>query len=377
MQTQNSFHPDYLGEVARRLKLRPYPHVRQFVIQHLFADTVRLLKLLHSYVPIDVVIGISYSGNQASIDELRSLGIEVITPSYKELESIVLKTLKRRIEKAKNEDHKLILHEVGGYGIKALHTPNNICDGVFIGALEITKQGVWVAEALPNLSIPQFNVAQTRLKEIEGKLVGEAVVAALDTIMREVGYAFVGRPALVCGYGWVGKGVAQSLKNKGMSVAVRDTDVVSLVEAAVDGFLPNRGNVLELPPAIVVGASGHCSIDSRLMDQLPHRCVLASGASKNHEIELPYLESNCSTSTQIHPHIIEYKLRDQRTLYLVNNGFPVNFTSASVPDEIVEFLFAECMMLVPLLLENTWEPGTYTLPAEQEALPAEVWLDMR
>lgn len=377
MNNSHGFHPDYLGEVARRLNLSPYPNTRQFVVQHLFPDTVRLLKTLHQYVPIDVVVGISYSGNNESIAELRALGIDVHTPVYDDLESVVTRLLKSAIGTAKAQGHKLIIHEVGGFAIKALHEPTYLGEDVVIGALEITKQGVWVAERLSQLRIPQFNVAQTRLKEIEGKLVGEAVVAALDGIMRELGYAFVGRPALVCGYGWVGKGVARSLKHKGMGVSVKDTDVVSLVEASVDGFLIEREEKLGQSPAVIIGASGFCSINSHVLDQLPDRCILVSGASKNHEIDLAYLRSKSRSVVPIHPHVNEHRLDDNRRLYLINEGFPVNFTGASVPDEIVEFLFAECIMLIPLMLDKTWEAGIYTLPPEQEDLPANVWLDLR
>lgn len=377
MNNSPGFHPNYLGEVARRLNLSPYPNTRQFVVQHLFPDTVRLLKTLHQYVPIDMVVGISYSGNEESVAQLRALGIDVHTPTYEDLESVITRSLKSAIGRAKEQGQKLIIHEVGGFAIKALHEPSYIGEDVVIGALEITKQGVWVAQRLSKLRIPQFNVAQTRLKQIEGKLVGEAVVSALDGIMRELGYAFVGRPALVCGYGWVGKGVARSLQHKGMGVSVKDTDVVSLVEACVDGFLVERADTLGQSPAVVIGATGFCSIDSNVLDQLPDRCILVSGASKDHEIDLAYLRSNSKSTLAVHPHVTEHTLDDNRRMYLVNKGFPVNFTGASVPDEIVEFLFAECIMLVPLMLDSHWEPGIYTLPPEQEDMPATVWLDLR
>lgn len=377
MNAPSEFHPDFLGEICRRLDLKPYPDCRQFVVQHLFPDTVRLLERLHGYVPIDTVIGISYSGTQESIDRLRSLGIRVLTPSYDLLERTVIGELTATIDRCREAGHRLVIHEVGGFAVRALHEPLYMGGDVVVGALEITKQGVWVAEQLDRLEIPQLNVAQTRLKEIEGKLVGEAVVAALDGILRDLGYAVVGRDALVCGYGWVGKGVAQSLRQRGMSVAVREPNTVSLVEATVDGYSPCRGENLARRPAIVVGASGRCSIDDRLLDLLPDRSFLVSGASKNHEIDLGHLSRETVETTRIHQHVRQCRLGDGRRLYLVNEGYPVNFTGASVPDEIVEFLFAELIMLLPKLLDDTPPPGIHTLPPEEERLPAEVWLELR
>jgi len=377
MISENNFHPNFLGEMCRRLALSPYPGTRQFVVQHLFPDTVRLLKRLHEYVPIDTVIGISYSGDAQSAEELRSMGIRVLTPEYTALPATITENLISTIERCKQNGERLVIHEVGGFAIRALHEPRYLGGDIVVGALEITKQGVWVAQQLDQLRIPQLNIAQTRLKEIEGKLVGEAVVAALDTILRELGYATVGRDGLGCGYGWVGKGVARSLQQRGASVSVRDVDSVSLVEAAVDGFTPNRSNTLCRQPAIVVGASGRCSIDSEIIDQLPDRCFLVSGASKDHEIDIAHLNSRTQKSQRIHEHVRQCTLDNGRRLLLVNEGYPVNFTGASVPDEIVEFLFAELIMLVPKLLDDTPPPGIYTLPREEEGLAADIWLELR
>lgn len=377
MIAENSFHPDFLGEMCLRLQMKPYPDARQFVVQHLFPDTVRLLRVLHQYLPIDTVIGISYSGNVQSIEALRAMGIRVLTPDYAELADTVATELNQSIDRCRKQHLRLVIHEVGGIAIRALHEPVYSGGETVIGALEITKQGVWMAEQLDNLQIPQINVAQTRLKEIEGKQVGEAVVVALDNILRDMGYSTVGRDALVCGYGWVGKGVAQSLRQRGLGVSVRDTDTVSVVEATVDGHNPSYGDLLNRPPAIVVGASGRQSINKQLLAQLPDRCFLVSGSSKDHEIDLEHLRAQTADTEKLHEHVQQHTLLDGRRLFLVNEGYPVNFTGASVPDEIVEFLFAELIMLVPWLMDNTPLPGIHTLPAAEEALPASIWLEMR
>ena len=109
----STFHPDFLGETYRRLGLQSYPGCRQFVVQHLFPDTVRLLKTLHPCLPIDTVIGISYSGNAESVESLRDLGVRVLTPCYSSLEATVRAELVRCIEQCRNDGEKLVIHEVG------------------------------------------------------------------------------------------------------------------------------------------------------------------------------------------------------------------------------------------------------------------------
>jgi len=378
-----AFHPDYLGETARRINLQRYPDVRQFVVQHLYPDTLRLLLLVHEYVPIQCVIGIGYSGQRDVVERLSNAGIRVLTPDYDELEQTINTELELALTVCASENQRLLIHEVGGYTVRCLHQHHADKIPLVVGAMEITKQGVWVAQQLPELKIPQVNCAQTRLKQTEGKMVGEAVVSALDIILRELGYAVVGREALVLGYGWVGKGTATSLKHRGMQVAIYDEDVIQCVDATVDGFqvprLPGAPMTSQSTQglAITIGATGHCSINAELLDLLPDRCFIASGASKNHEIDLEYLYSQTQSSSAIHPHVDAHLLNDNRTLFLVNRGFPVNFTSASVPDEIVEFLFAELIMLIPLLLENSLAPGCYPLPDEQEKIAAHIWLELR
>ncbi len=373
----NKFHPDYLGETARRIGLLAYPDTVQLVVQHLYPDTLRLLLIMHRFVPIRCVIGIGYSGDGAVVDQLRAEGIRVETPDYADLPSAVDHALDECLAFCEQNGQRLVLHEVGGYAIDCLHQRHSGRVKLVAGAIEVTKQGVWVAEQLPQLLIPQLNCAQTRLKQTEGKMVGESVVTALDVILRELGYSVVGRQALVLGYGWVGRGTANSLQHRGMQVSVYDSDILTRVEATVDGFTVPPISELATAPSVVVGASGHQSVTAQLLDTLPDRCFLASGASKDHEIDLLHLRNTATRVDEIHRHVEAFEMQDGRTLYLVNRGFPVNFTGSSVPDEIVEFLFSELLMLVPMLLDQSLPAGIYPLPEEQEKIAAQVWLDLR
>ena len=373
------YHPDFLGETARRIGLGHYADVSQLVVQHLYPDTLRLLLLLHRHVPIARVISIGYSGAPEVIAALRARGIEVLTPSWAELERTVDDSLGELLERAERRGQRLMIHEVGGYAIRALHERHAARAALVVGAVEVTKQGVWAAESLPAIVVPQLNVAQTPLKEVEGGEVGEAVVAALDTILRECGVSMAGREALVTGFGWVGSGTAHSLRRRGARVSVADTDALKLVAASVAGFGLRRGEgVASARPAIVIGASGRRSIDEALIATLPDRCFVASGASKDHEIDVACLERLAVGPPEaVHEHVDAWTLADGRTLFLVNRGYPVNFTSASVPDEIVEFLFAGLIMCVQELLEGKPAAGIRSLSPERERIAAEVWLDLR
>ncbi len=372
----NTFHPDFLGEVARRIGIKPHPHYRQFVVQHLYEDTLRLLLTSHQFFPLDVVLGISYSGQKSVVEALQKQGIRVLTPRFHELESTIQTELKSSLERCCQAGHQLLLQEVGGYAITCLHKHYRDYHPVVRGSVEITKQGVWAARRIDNLLIPQLNCAETRLKEVEGDYVGDAVVLSLDRILREIGYALAGRLVLVNGYGWVGRGVCRSLRGKNVVVAAQDIDALKKVALKLDGFLlrDELDNLKRVE--IVIGAAGVCSITPELIEGLGPRAILVSASSQKIEIDLDYLHTQAQWTEFVHPHVQAYHL-PKRILYLVNQGYPVNFVGSSVPDEIVEFLLAEALILLEQLVSHDFPPGTFPLAPELEEIPAQVWLDLR
>ena len=372
----NTFHPDFLGEVAQRAGIQPQPQFRQFVVQHLYEDTLRLLLTAHQFFPIDVVIGIGYSGNPQVVEMLKARGIEVLTPSFQDLEAVVRDELGKSLQRCAQTGRQLMIQEVGGYAIKAFHQHYRDYRQSIRGSVEITKQGVWTAQQIPDLLIPQVNCAETQLKEIEADFVGEAVVLALDVILRELGYALAGRRALVTGYGWIGRGVCRGLQGKRMIVAGHDIDIIRKVALKLDGFLLLDELASLEGVSLVVGASGKRSITSQMIDRLEDRTILVSASSKDVEIDTDHLNSQAHQIEPVHPHVTAYHLKE-RTLYLVNQGFPVNFLRSSVQDEFVEFLLAEALILLNQLALNDFSPGTFPLPANLEHIPAQVWLDLR
>jgi adenosylhomocysteinase len=372
----NNFHPDFLGEVARRVGMTPRSHYRQFVVQHLYEDTLRLLLTSHRFFPIDVVISIGYSGKKEVVEKLKEAGIRVLTPTFQELEETIRAELHSSLERCRQENAKLMIHEVGGYAITSFHKYYREYQDYICGSVEITKQGVWAAQRIENLLIPQLNCAETRLKEIEADFVGDAVVLSLDVILRELGYALAGRTALVTGYGWIGRGVCRGLSAKRMTVAAYDVDVIKKVALKLDGYLLLDELKSLDQVSVLVGASGVRSIGPDLIDRLADRTVLVSASSKNVEIDVDYLHTQAKSIEMVHPYVQAYHLPD-KVLYLVNEGYPVNFIGSSVQDEIVEFLFAEALILMEQLVTQDFPPGTYPLEPKLEEIAAQVWLDLR
>lgn len=368
---------NYLSEVAVALGMQRYEGHRLLVVQHLREDTLRLLQVLRRHVEVESVVGITYSTQAQVVEALRAEGVRVLTPGYGELERVVGEELERSVERCEREGQRLIIQEVGGWAVpraQGLGAERRRC---IAGAVEVTKQGVWRARALRPLEFPVLHCAESRLKEVEAQMAGEAVVAAVDGLMRGQGQALAGRAALVLGYGWIGRGVSRALQRRDVIVAAVDPDPLRRVQARLEGVL-TPGLEQWLPQAsLVVGTAGVLTVNAEVLRQLEDGTVLASGSSRDVEIDLAALRAGARSTHELAPHVRAYEMRDGRTLYLLNEGYPVNFIHGSVPDEVVELIFAEVLALVHRVATRPPGPGVHGIDRQDEALPAEVWLRLR
>ena len=92
------------------------------------------------------------------------------------------------------------------------------------------------------LLVPAFNVNDTATKSKFDNLYG-CRHSLVDAINRALDVMLSGKVAVVCGYGDVGKGSAQSLRGQGARVIVTEVDPINALQAAMEGFevAPGRG----------------------------------------------------------------------------------------------------------------------------------------
>ena len=106
------------------------------------------------------------------------------------------------------------------------------------GVSEETTTGVHRLYKLHNqgkLLVPAFNVNDTATKSKFDNLYG-CRHSLVDSINRAMDLMISGKVAVVCGYGDVGKGSAQSLKGQGARVIVTEVDPINALQAAMEGF---------------------------------------------------------------------------------------------------------------------------------------------
>ncbi|HIC98422.1 MAG TPA: adenosylhomocysteinase, partial [Pyrodictiaceae archaeon] len=93
----------------------------------------------------------------------------------------------------------------------------------------------------------------------------------------------------------------------------------------------------------------------------------ANAGHLNVEIWIPDLESLAVSKRKIRPHVVEYKLRNGKRLYLLAEGRLVNLVAAEGhPSEVMDMSFANQALAVRYLVENKnrLKPGLYNVPPE-------------
>lgn len=386
---------DYLPELARKITVTEGESYRYLMSAHLFDDTMRMIDALAGVMDFDAIIGIPYSsGNEVTRTKWQNrYGERVKCPETEaSFKRTLFKELTASLSKCIENDQKLIVQEVGGYVVELLHEKFSDRLEYVAGVVEITKQGVWRASEL-DLKIPILHCADSELKRFEAKRCGETIARCLDGLFRELGNSLAGRHAAVFGAGWIGMGVAEGLRRLDVVTSLIDTDPLKVTEARLLGFnaLKSDGAVDQSSTDIIqqiskcdliVGAAGRQSINRDVLQWLRDGCLVASGSSRQLEIDVTYLQE--CTSYPIHESIRAYEVQHEflsgnSQICLVNDGFPVNFIpgSGSVADEIVELILGELIVLMAELTEKEFSPGIHRMDAQSEKVCAELWLKQR
>lgn len=250
------------------------------------------------------------------------------------------------IERARAVGLKTIIFDDGGYTWPVVAEYYPEATGEFIGIVEQTMSGIWKLEGVP-LPVPVFSVAESQLKAtIESYGVAAAAVRSIfDRLPHE---KFEGRPALVVGYGRIGRQVAATLRERRMRVAVYDSETVALVAAHEEGFTTGRsliGLIESHQPLLLVGAAGQGSLRGEHLSAFRKSCYLASVTSRTYEF---VLDEFAAVAYAVHDYGRlghGYLLADGVELCVVGHGMPLNFYHAeSLPNRYIDLIISSLLL---------------------------------
>lgn len=179
------------------------------------------------------------------------------------------------------------------------------------------------------LPIPAFNVNDSVTKSKFDNKYGcrESLV---DAIRRATDLMLAGKVAVVCGYGDVGKGSAESLSHAGVRVIVTEIDPICALQAAMSGYQVKKLENAVKEADIVVTATGNMNIVSeKHFRNMKHNAVLCNIGHFDNEIDMAWLNNNYGkTKDTIKPQVDKYTI-DGKDIIVLAEGRLVNLGCAT------------------------------------------------
>ena len=236
------------------------------------------------------------------------------------------------------------------------------------GLSEETTTGVHrLYERVKNgtLPIPAINVNDSVTKSKFDNKYGcrESLV---DAIRRATDVMMAGKVAVVCGYGDVGKGSADSLRNAGVRVIVTEIDPICALQAAMEGFEVKKLSTAITEADIVVTATGNCNIvREEHFRALKDKAIVCNIGHFDNEIDMAWLNGTYGNSkVEIKPQVDKYTIEGKDVIVLAE-GRLVNLGCATGhPSFVMSASFTNQTLAQLELWTNTdkYENKVYTLP---------------
>jgi adenosylhomocysteinase len=201
------------------------------------------------------------------------------------------------------------------------------------GVSEETTTGVHrlyqMAEA-GSLLFPAINVNDSVTKSKFDNLYG-CRHSCVDGIMRATDVMLAGKTAVICGYGDVGKGCAQSLRGQGSRVLITEIDPICALQAAMEGYEVVRLDEVIGRGDIFVTTTGNFNvITADHMARMKHNAIVGNIGHFDNEIEMAGLENRDDvTKIDIKPQVAEWKFADGHSIIVLAEGRLLNLGCAT------------------------------------------------
>ncbi len=228
-----------------------------------------------------------------------------------------------------------------------------------------------------NLPFPAINVNDSVTKSKFDNKYGCRESLA-DGIKRATDVMLAGKKVVVCGYGDVGKGCAQSMRGYGAQVFVTEIDPICALQAAMEGF-----SVVTMDDAcewgdIFVTATGNTDIIlGSHMEKMKNNAICCNIGHFDDEIEVAYLENAKEVKEfNIKPQVDRFEFPDGHSIILLSRGRLVNLGNATGHSSFVmSTSFTNQVLAQIALWEGNVKEGVQVLPLELDEEVARLHLD--
>jgi len=247
------------------------------------------------------------------------------------------------------------------------------------GVSEETTTGVhrlYEMERDGKLACPAINVNDSVTKSKFDNLYGcrESLV---DGIKRATDVMMAGKVALVCGYGDVGKGSAESLRSQGARVMVTEVDPICALQALMAGYEVTTVEDVVAKADIIVTATGNKDVITiEHMREMKDRAIVCNIGHFDTEIQVEALRNY--PWHNVKPQVDEIEFPDGKRMILLAEGRLVNLGCATGhPSFVMSASFSNQVLAQIELWKNTsnYENKVYVLPKHLDEKVAALHLD--
>ncbi len=233
--------------------------------------------------------------------------------------------------------------------------------------------------AAGELLFPAMNVNDSVTKSKFDNLYGVRH-SLVDGIFRATDVMVSGKVAVVCGYGDVGKGCAQSLRGQGARVIVTEVDPICALQAAMEGYQVARlEEVLSTGDIFVTATGNRDIIMAEDMAQMKHNAIVCNIGHFNNEIDVAGLARYPGISRQqVKPQVDAWDFPDGHSVILLAEGRLVNLGCATGhPSFVMSTSFTNQVLAQIELFTHpeNYPVGVYVLPRHLDEKVARLHLN--
>jgi adenosylhomocysteinase len=202
----------------------------------------------------------------------------------------------------------------------------------------------------------------------------------IDGINRATDVLIGGKVALICGYGDVGKGCAESLSGQGARVVVAEIDPICALQAAMDGYqVATVDDVVETADIFVSATGNKAVITAAHMSRMKHQAIVGNIGHFDNEIDMAELAKVPGIErVNIKPQVDKWVFADGHSVIILAEGRLLNLGCATGhPSFVMSNSFTnQTMAQIELFTKpQDYEPKVYVLPKHLDEKVARLHLD--
>ncbi len=238
----------------------------------------------------------------------------------------------------------------------------------FYGSSEETTTGVIRLKAMAKekaLKVPVIAVNDSDTKHLFDNRYGTGQ-STIDGILRATNILLAGKRAVICGYGWCGRGIANRARGMGALVTIVEVDPVKALEAVMDGFQVDKiGRAVKYGEIFITATGDKNVININNLKKMKDGAIVGNSGHFNVEFDYEGLKKIAKSSRYLRNNLEEVTITNGKKLFILGEGRLVNLVAADGhPAEVMDMSFANQALAAFYLVkrQGKLKPKVYTLP---------------